>query len=455
MAEKPTTKQRGHHPTYATINGQRIDGLHQNAFDKRYYVRIDGSKKWFGSDPQQALVRFREWESNRNPQATIDFATKKPETVLHNWSGKLKKVSYPYSQYLKAIPEAEFWAMVRKLILADPIYASQMTGLPLDRLHKFKAPSETLSLAKIAALYWDKPDPITDKTKRDMQAYWDEFCKLVGGETRQLGHITVDLISEYHDKIYHDAKGKSSAYVKARFVSVKTVFRYALKRGKDVDAVKQVLTYCEMLVPPKSNGCNPSPISRKDFEACLNAADTKWTAILLLALNMAGYPVDVAVLKKEDVDLEAGTLINRRTKTRVPRIAILWARTITAIRDYQKAEPHDSDYLFLSRENGKYHPNHIGRNFRRIRANAKRQDGTAVPATVEFAHIRDGAQTAAIQGGADPVHTDFLLGHKTGIRDDYLLRRPDMVADACAAVERYYFPSDEPKGKGKHKHTGK
>jgi len=42
----------------------------------------------------------------------------------------------------------------------------------------------------------------------------------------------------------------------------------------------------------------------------------------------------------------------------------------------------------------------------------------------------------------------MLLGHKTGIRDNYLKRKPSMVADAVAAIERHYFPA-KPKDKGK------
>lgn len=55
--------------------------------------------------------------------------------------------------------------------------------------------------------------------------------------------------------------------------------------------------------------------------------------------------------------------------------------------------------------------------------------------------------------------TDILLGHITGQRDDYLKRNPNMVADACRAIERRYFgetplpsvpqPPEKPKSKSK------
>lgn len=60
--------------------------------------------------------------------------------------------------------------------------------------------------------------------------------------------------------------------------------------------------------------------------------------------------------------------------------------------------------------------------------------------TVKFEQLRDGGQTAAIEGGADPIHADILMGHKIpGVRDNYLARNPNMVADACEAIEQHYF----------------
>lgn len=222
------------------------------------------------------------------------------------------------------------------------------------------------------------------------------------------------------------------------------MLNYALKRGKDSDRIQAALTYCKMLVAPQGNGCDPHPISVEDFEKLLTATtgdgkarrkdDPKWRAILLISLNCAFYPVDVCSLTKDAIDLDKGFLRNARTKTRVPRIAVLWKRTIDAIREYQTKDPHSSQYVFVSATGYQYAPNHIGRNFRKLRCKAGVSD------EVDFTHIRDGAQTAAIEGGADVIHTDMLLGHRTGIRDDYLKRKPSMVANVCNAIERYYFP---------------
>jgi hypothetical protein len=60
---------------------------------------------------------------------------------------------------------------------------------------------------------------------------------------------------------------------------------------------------------------------------------------------------------------------------------------------------------------------------------------------VQFAHIRDGAYTAAVEAGTDIDLCRLLAGHAMGISDHYVQRRPKMVAGVCEAIERAYFGS--------------
>ena len=54
--------------------------------------------------------------------------------------------------------------------------------------------------------------------------------------------------------------------------------------------------------------------------------------------------------------------------------------------------------------------------------------------------IRDGAYTAAVQKkGVQFEHARILAGHRTGMSDHYIKRDPEMVADACRAIEERYF----------------
>ncbi len=135
-------------------------------------------------------------------------------------------------------------------------------------------------------------------------------------------------------------------------------------------------------------------------------------------------------MEKPEIDLTNGTLLTNRNKTGITRIAVLWDRTCSAIRNTPR---HGRSHLFLNRAATPYHPDHIRRGFDRLRKAA------GVDGAVKFSDIRDGAYTAAVQSGADITHAKLLGGHSTGISDYYVRRNPKMVADACAAIERAYF----------------
>lgn len=142
------------------------------------------------------------------------------------------------------------------------------------------------------------------------------------------------------------------------------------------------------------------------------------------------YAVDIARVRKSECDFAARTLVTDRDKTGVTRVAVLWDRTIEAIRRLPKT---NHTHLFLSREGRPYDADGLRTAFRKLR------DKAGVDESVKFNHIRDGAYTAAIEGGADLTKAKMLAGHETGISDAYLKRKPSMVADAVAAIEKHYF----------------
>jgi integrase len=155
-------------------------------------------------------------------------------------------------------------------------------------------------------------------------------------------------------------------------------------------------------------------------------------------LNCAFYPSEAADVQKSHIDLDAKVLVMDRSKTGVARIAVLWDRTVEAVREHLRAEPNASPYLFVSESGSSYDANHVGRNFRRRRAKAQ------LPDTVTFDMIRDGAYTAAVKGGASIDQARMLAGQRvSGVTDYYLKRDPRMVADACAAIEKHYFGSPD------------
>lgn len=440
MASDSPGRLRGRPPKYVLgRNGKPVIGLSRKS-DGRYYATGSQPRVYFGRDFDRALIRFRELQA-RTAGETISFVRPVSDPHdEHEWDSLLESFNELVVRITpegaasvgRAVPSDAVWATIRRLILADPRLAAEKTGLPLDRLHQFKEPDPSLPLSAVLDLYLNKPRAITRKTRRDTTQYWEEFMRQV--KVKTLADLTADHISGYHDAVYTAYReGKSPYYVRARFTTIKAVLNHAAKRGKDIENLQRVLTFCRMLSPPAANGLNPSDISPADFRRLLEVADVKWRAILLLALNAALYPIDVCNLRKAAIDLAVGTFRDVRDKTGVPRIAVLWKRTVQAVRAYMKQRQHDLPNLFVSSIGLPYDPNHIGRGFRRLREEA------GLPPSVQFAHLRDGAQTAAIEGGAEPLEVEFLLGHRTGIRDAYLKRKPTMVAKACRAIEKAYF----------------
>lgn len=328
---------------------------------------------------------------------------------------------------------AKYRDFIRNLILTDPRKAA--AELEIDQLawlDDLKPPAPSLSLKDLGDIYFNRTLKGSDHWERKMRRIWREFVRLV--DVAYIGELTRKSITEYRDAIH--LMGKSRAFVVHRFGGVKAILRYAQSEVEYPQEISRVIDLCSVLRLPKKTRMKPMPFKAEHFRKLLEAVEhePKWKAVFLLALNAAMYPSEVASVLKADIDLDEGTLSADRGKTGVLRVAVLWQRTIDAIRVYQRAEPHQSEYLFVSRTGAPFSDNHITRNFTR------RRDAIGIPKKVQFAHIRDGAYSAAYNTpGVGEKEAKALAGHKSGMADHYVVRAPCLVADACKAIERHYF----------------
>jgi len=161
--------------------------------------------------------------------------------------------------------------------------------------------------------------------------------------------------------------------------------------------------------------------------------------LLLVALNCAYYPVDCSRLQWSMIDFKKGTIRFNRTKAvgrakgAVPRVAVLWKRTIMALKKIQKTH----DHVFVSTFGRPVHNDTIRRNWIELCRKAK------IGRKLTFANLRDSALTVAA-GSKSPVvpsqQYHILAGHVAkGVDDNYIRRHPRIVELACQAVERFYF----------------
>jgi integrase len=335
------------------------------------------------------------------------------------------------------IPEDVFWARVRAEIIENPRRVAERVGIPeIGWLTDLKQPEPSFKLDDVLEAYIRGKKTLSAHWARKTKAFWREFCEQVGKPT--LREIVPEDIERYHDFVWAQSKthARSPTWVNHRLEGVRTVLRHALKKQKDVENVRRVLDLTAVFERERKAGLDPRPIEPAHFRELLRVSDEKWRAVLLCMLNCCMYPGEVAAIKKNEVDLQKRVLVTRRTKTGVVRAAVLWERTVREIEAYLKAEPSDSESLFVSQNGGAYSANHISRNFRRRRGEA------GLPENVRADMIRDGSYSAAIRGCTNPAHAEILAGHRCGEKDAYVRRDPQMVAQVCEAVERAYFPED-------------
>jgi len=422
--------------------GETINGLSKEPKSGRYYAT--GTKLRFGTDFHQAVMKFRRWQRNQDKIATVPMPHVNPgitQAEADELAARHEAVIRP-GEYLQEwpptnVPEAVIWDWVRDQIYVNPKHASEMTGIKqLAHLTDIRPPEPSLRLDAIGNLYADTKINIKADQRRKVRLVCDEFATRVG-LAKTLRDVTQEDVDAYHVWVWRTAKRKnrSPSWINDRFDNIKTGLNFALKKHKDKESVRRVLDYCAIFEKACSNGTDPRPIAKEDFAKLLAKCDEKWTAVLLVALNCAMYPQEVADLRKGEIDLDKRTLVTRRGKTGIIRIAVLWPRTVKALKAYFAAEPHHRDHVFINVNGAPYNANHITRNFRRRRKEAKLSD------SVTFDQIRDGSYTAVVEAGHDLQMAKLIAGHGTGIPDHYLKRKPTMVATACRAIERAYFGS--------------
>jgi len=62
----------------------------------------------------------------------------------------------------------------------------------------------------------------------------------------------------------------------------------------------------------------------------------------------------------------------------------------------------------------------------------------AAKVSVTGSQLRDGAWTAAVEAGVSENLCLILVGHASGLQDNYVKRNPKMVAPPCEAIWKQF-----------------
>jgi integrase len=150
--------------------------------------------------------------------------------------------------------------------------------------------------------------------------------------------------------------------------------------------------------------------------------------MMLMALNAAMYAGEVSALKWSEIDLVAGTLVTRRPKTGVSRVAVLWPETVAAL----KALPREGDHVFYTRVRS-YTV------FSALDAWRKYREAAGLGGDITFCMVRDAAFTIACAETTSDM-ARVLAGHRlAGAVDNYVRRAPMFVRPACDAIRSHFF----------------
>ena len=213
----------------------------------------------------------------------------------------------------QTIDEDLFWSRVRDELLKDHRRFAQKVGVPeIAYLHDIVPPTPSVSLQSLIDLYLEKGKPSHEGWTRKVKLIWRQFCEVIGGSHKVVRDVTDEDVMRYRDGVMSlfEAGKVSRTYVSHRFGQVKTIFRFALKRGVDQEQIKHMLTVCAVLTPPSKRDAKqiakaagkrikvPEPDHADAVHEAAWRVRCQWKATFLLSLNCLLYPAEVAAVRK-------------------------------------------------------------------------------------------------------------------------------------------------------------
>jgi integrase len=216
------------------------------------------------------------------------------------------------------------------------------------------------------------------------------------------------------------------------FSRIRRLVSFAKDRATAVDALTQALHYLALLKPSESTvSLDPKPMEPGEFRKLLDNAEGDDRAMTLLGLNGAVYLAELVNLRWSDV--RDGFIVTHRAKTgRCVRVCVLWKETQAALDKI----PRPGEFIFTANHGGQLGVRGMELRFRNLR------DAAGLP-HITSSQMRDSAYTAAVEGNVSESLGRLLTGHRSGISDHYVKRKPSMVAPACEAIYQHYMVSKQ------------
>jgi len=470
-------KRKGRPAKYVVdYNGKPVVGLSYNKavgqhYNTHYKTETKGKMVYFGGDKDEAIFKFRQWESKRGKKhVEFDIAPQGVEvehTAIKELSDESVKVLNELREQAGLPPregnilefgvdgdlaafgddtkitstynvsEQIFWSKARELILNDIDEARKRLNINI----KIDANAQSsVKLANVYEVFKRHPKYANLSDKNRTEASWKEFLKSVGNKPIQL--ISLKDIINYRDHIL--SQKISPKTISNTFGCIKGIIKTASREthiDADSKSLIEFLNMCKvrLFAPKQQTKQTAKLLSKPDFHKLFNATDNiKHKLILLIGLNCAMKSSDICDIKMSNIDFVNKSLVKQRHKTGIIRAAVLWDITLEYIQKYLDEKGGNSEYLITcdigKDKNKPFKPHSINEFFGDLRNKAN------VSKDVKFEHLRDSVKTVSVKKKPELLKvTDIIMGHKGGIGNQYLERQPEMVAEICKIVYDYYF----------------
>jgi integrase len=419
--------------------------LYDKTANTYFYLLTDDSgtrkKHNLSRDKDKAVIRFYQevTEQKTEPLVTLE----KPNQYDH-FNRPYDIEAGPLTGTVPVeVVEASYWERVKKDLLERPTIVSQKTGIEaVARLPELLY-SKPTTLGYLYKEYVNKTDkPLDKKYLCDVRYMWQQFLEGTGlTEQSTVEQINRKTVNQYHDYLLAEKRKLkwSTTWMNHRVVFIKSFLKFNKKRIDDnAGIIKSLEIVNDILTQKKQESMDPHPISIKDFWQLYNTANDQWKLILLLGLNTGSYFKDIFDMNIPNFDLKKGTLVMERTKTHLPKCAMLWPETLRLLKQHLKNRKDNLPYLFISTHGNRYEVSSMMGYFRKVLRPA-----SGISEDVTFNNLRDGVKTASEIMKCRPEDISIVLGWKRqGVEDHYLKRNPQMTQDCLDKVREYFKVSE-------------
>lgn len=132
---------------------------------------------------------------------------------------------------------------------------------------------------------------------------------------------------------------------KSRLDIVKLMIKWGYQMALIETLPRNLDGYARITIPEPT----VNRFTREEIHALYSAASEKTKTYMLLALNTGAGQADISDLRVGEVDIEAGRIIRKRTKTGVHSEFALWPRTVEMLKLHGNLDGEPNDRVFLSK----------------------------------------------------------------------------------------------------------